>query len=354
MRAYSVLKPITLGQFSSSIEPIDLPKPNVLSPKSIGIKSLGSSFDTDDVNFADRNTFMNKFRVIEEIVTARFEFDKEPSLKNPYIPGANLAGIVEEVGPQVTRFQKGDPVFGFTWPGKGAWGEYCVTEEKFCHPIPGGMSIVEASALSTTAMPVTEMIKAASNLENKSVMIVGADHPAGALLLDYLESQKISVAPINHASAERFLERVEPHTYDVVFDFQGQETYERCLQSLKPHGQYLTKVGPMSFLQNDSVTWSQFFGKLNDIGSNTIEGFLKGPKYRYVAAMNPDWALMDEVILKPGFKVPINEVCAFHDLEHAKLLLKDSEGCWETGKIVFLHDAAFEIDPYAPISKTLS
>src|SRR6266550_3570468 len=40
--------------------------------------------------------------------------------KNP-VPGADLAGVVEAVGENVTRFQPGDEVFGI---GKGAYAQY--------------------------------------------------------------------------------------------------------------------------------------------------------------------------------------------------------------------------------------
>ena len=40
----------------------------------------------------------------------------------PYIPGVDLAGVVEELGPGVTTFQKGQAVFGQS--SKGAYTEY--------------------------------------------------------------------------------------------------------------------------------------------------------------------------------------------------------------------------------------
>ena len=53
--------------------------------------------------------------------------------KNP-VPGLDLAGIIEAVGPGVTRFAVGDHVFGV---GKGSFAEYAVAGEGHLAPMGG-------------------------------------------------------------------------------------------------------------------------------------------------------------------------------------------------------------------------
>ena len=93
--------------------------------------------------------------------------------KLPLIPGHEIVGVVDEVGPQAHRFELGDRV-GVPWLGwtcgecsfcltgrenlcdrarftgyqiDGGFAEFTVADERFCFPIPAGYSDVEAAPL---------------------------------------------------------------------------------------------------------------------------------------------------------------------------------------------------------------
>ena len=57
--------------------------------------------------------------------------------KNP-VPGADVAGVVEAVGADVTRFQPGDEVFGI---GKGTFAEYARAPEDKLAPKPANLEL---------------------------------------------------------------------------------------------------------------------------------------------------------------------------------------------------------------------
>src|SRR5215203_4483500 len=64
--------------------------------------------------------------------------------KNPVI-GSDMAGVVEAVGKNVTRFRPGDEVFGI---GKGSYAEYvCAGEDKLA-PKPSNLTFEQAAVLA--------------------------------------------------------------------------------------------------------------------------------------------------------------------------------------------------------------
>ena len=63
-------------------------------------------------------------------------------------PGMDLAGVVEAVGKDVTRFQPGDEVFGI---GKGTFAEYARAAEDKLAPKPANLTFEQAAAVPSPA-----------------------------------------------------------------------------------------------------------------------------------------------------------------------------------------------------------
>jgi NADPH:quinone reductase-like Zn-dependent oxidoreductase len=64
---------------------------------------------------------------------------------NILVPGTDLAGVVESVGANVTRFKAGDEVFGesakFAWQNGGAFAEYAAVPAKFLALKPANVTL---------------------------------------------------------------------------------------------------------------------------------------------------------------------------------------------------------------------
>jgi NADPH2:quinone reductase len=76
-------------------------------------------------------------------------------LPRPFIPGCDLAGTVEGVGPNVARFKPGDRVWGSNQGLLGRQGtaaEYVCTSEEWLYPTPAGVADLAAAAGALTGI----------------------------------------------------------------------------------------------------------------------------------------------------------------------------------------------------------
>ncbi|NHJ33029.1 MAG: NAD(P)-dependent alcohol dehydrogenase, partial [Asgard group archaeon] len=117
------------------------------------IKIHGSTVTIGDVLF-------RKLPLIAILIFRMFGF------KRKRISGAELAGEVEEVGKEVTKFKKGDKVFGTTTGlSFGGNAEYTCLPEKWKQGVlsikPTKMSYEEAAALVVGGMTALEFLRKA-------------------------------------------------------------------------------------------------------------------------------------------------------------------------------------------------
>lgn len=87
----------------------------------------------------------------------------------PYIPGWDVSGIVEAIGPGVTQFRKGDEVYAVTdggRSGKGTYAEYVVIKETEAALKPKSIDHIHAAAvvaLTAWQAPPDLLISAAAD-----------------------------------------------------------------------------------------------------------------------------------------------------------------------------------------------
>jgi len=81
--------------------------------------------------------------------------------ERPIILGWDIAGTVAAVGGSVTRFKKGDRVFGMVnFPGRGqAYAEFVAANENHLAKMPGNVSYEEAAASTLAALTTLQALQ---------------------------------------------------------------------------------------------------------------------------------------------------------------------------------------------------
>ena len=101
----------------------------------------------------------------------------------PFTPGGESAGIISEVGEDVTKFKVGDKVFAMT--GTGAFAEKILAHEASCTLIPDSMDYDSAAALSMTYGTSLYALKQRANIQpGETLLVLGASGGVGIAAIE--------------------------------------------------------------------------------------------------------------------------------------------------------------------------
>ena len=185
------------------------------------------------------------------------------------ILGQELAGEIESIGKDVTRFKSGDQVFGIDM--FGAYAEYkCMPENGALAIKPTDLSFEDAASVPNGALTALSFLRDKGNIRSgQSVLIYGASGSVGAAAVQLARYWRAKVTGVCSAAnlewvkllgadqvidytREDFTENGK--TYDIIFDTVGALSYSACKNSLTEKGVYLTTVpAPAVLLQ---ALWS--------------------------------------------------------------------------------------------------
>ena len=98
---------------------------------------------------------------------------KEFGTHVPLIPGYDVAGVVEATGAKVTKFKKGDAVYGYALFG-GGWAEYVCVNEREVAIKPKSLSFTEAAAVPMGALTAWQALVDVAKLQpGQKILIHG-------------------------------------------------------------------------------------------------------------------------------------------------------------------------------------
>lgn len=202
------------------------------------------------------------------------------------VPGELFSGEVEAVGKSVTLFSKGDPVFGSTGLGLGAYAEYLsLSEKEVLVRKSGKLTHAEAAALGDGPLTALPFLRDNGKIKSgQKILIIGASGSvgsAGVQLAKYFGANVTGVCTTANAELVKSLgaDNVIDYTkenfaangeiYDIIFDAVGKSSFSQCKAALKEGGIYLTTVPtPAAMLQ--MLFTSKFGSKKADFAATGL------------------------------------------------------------------------------------
>ncbi len=179
-------------------------------------------------------------------------------------PGTEFAGIIEEIGTNVTSLKVGDEVFGFNDQGSGAHAQYLKIAEDYVVTKPGNITFEQAAASIEGAHYAYNMI----NKVNLKIGPVRKDQPGGqkalvngatgaigsaaVQLLKYFDIYVTAVCNTKNIELVKSLgaDKVIDYTkedftrdeekYNFVFDTVGKSSFAKCKPILLTGGIYIS------------------------------------------------------------------------------------------------------------------
>jgi NADPH:quinone reductase-like Zn-dependent oxidoreductase len=176
--------------------------------------------------------------------------------KNP-IAGADVAGVVVQVGPGVTQFALGDEVFGEV---VGSFAEYALANERSIARKPANVSFEQAAATPMAALTALQGLRDHGGLEpGQRVIINGASGGVGTMAVQIaraLGAEVVAVCSSGKVEMAKSIgaDRVIDYTTDdftelvrdqhVLFDNAGYRPWSETSKVLVEGGVNVSITGP--------------------------------------------------------------------------------------------------------------
>ena len=192
------------------------------------------------------------------------------------ILGGYFAGEVESVGKDVSKFKKGDQVFGTTKLRMGAYGQYvCLPASYTLVPKPYNVSFEEAAAVPLGGLNALHFLRKANIRKGEKILVNGAGGSIGTFGVQIAKAMGAEVTAVDSTIKEEMLRRIgsdhffdytiedftkSRKTYDVIFDMVAKSSYSECVKALNSKGRYLMANPRISDMLR-SVLTSKFTDK---------------------------------------------------------------------------------------------
>jgi NADPH:quinone reductase-like Zn-dependent oxidoreductase len=164
------------------------------------------------------------------------------------VRGMDLAGTVEAVGKNVTRFRIGDEVFG---TGNGSFAEYATAREDKLASKPANLTFEQSAAVPTSACTALQALTAGQIASGQQVLIIGASGGVGMFAVQIAKSFGAEVTGVSSPAKVDLVRSLgvdvvldytkdeltaEGRRYDLILDMGGNRSLSELRRALTPKG----------------------------------------------------------------------------------------------------------------------
>jgi len=225
--------------------------------------------------------------------------------------GLDVAGVVDEVGENVTRFRPGDEVFGdLSEHGFGAFAEYACAPEAAFAPKPKGLTFEAAAAAPQAGVLALQGLRGKRPVRaGQRVLINGAGGNVGPFAVQIAKSFDAEVTGVDGTEKLDFLrsigaDHVIDYTevdytatgqqYDRILDVAASRPIRESRRALRPKGVYVAVPGSIAGVFQAAVV-----GPLTSMAGSRSMGM-----HQWKPFNQPDVAFLTQ-LLESGDVVPV-------------------------------------------------
>eukprot|EP01023_Acetabularia_acetabulum_P061076 TRINITY_DN7365_c0_g1_i7.p1 TRINITY_DN7365_c0_g1~~TRINITY_DN7365_c0_g1_i7.p1 ORF type:complete len:343 (-),score=52.98 TRINITY_DN7365_c0_g1_i7:367-1395(-) len=236
----------------------DFAQNNGYSPLELSEYKEPKLLNGDDVQIAVAYAGVNFF----DLLIVQGLYQEKPEL--PFIPGAEISGIVTEIGKNVYKIRKGDKVIGCC-PKFGGFAEVTVLPQNVVFALPEGLNLREAAGFPTVFGTAHLSLKYRANIQqNQSILILGASGGVGSAAVQICLHYNMTIVSVTKGKEKckflRYLgvhhvidlgdcpkkgdvskqiKKCVPSGVDVLFDVVGGDLFKEGLRTVKWGGTIL-------------------------------------------------------------------------------------------------------------------
>jgi len=221
------------------------------------------------------------------------------------IPGLDLAGTIEEIGPGVTELQPGDEVFG---TADGSFAEYAIAKASRVVAKPTNLAFEQAAAVPVSACTALKGLQSVHS--GQRLLVIGAGGGVGSYLVQLAKAWQAHVTGVCSTAKVDLVKTIGADVivdykresitgrYDVILDTAGDRPLSQLRQHLTPKGTLIIVGGEGGGKLVGSVTRTLRAALLSPFVSQQLKGLI-------ATAENPADLLELRRLIEDGTVTPV-------------------------------------------------